>query len=337
MDFFDGHNYRVNKILLLAIGQWPYQSSRTSHTIVIIIVTIVCTQIFTKLCGMFVYIHDMDIVIECLVPLMVDVSGMTKIMNSVLCVNEIRALLDRIKNDFYSLRNSNDIMMLEKYADSGKKSSTIYICVIYMLTVAFLLMPLQPLILQVTNVTRPMLHRVEYYVDMDKYYFPILIHGYFTALICVTSIVATDAIFVIFMQHACGLFIITGSRIEQAVQKVYETEDANPPITKDTAYRNMIQCVHDHRTAIRFANLIEIVYSKHFLFHAGLNMIAMSVTGVGTTIETLDVDYEDIESLNNLDVTNTMQCVKHAKNCALQNVFKIYNWWSQRQKELYQI
>jgi len=26
---------------------------------------------------------------------------------------------------------------------------------------------------------------------------------------------------------------------------------------------------------------MEIVYSKHFLFHAGLNMIAMSVTGVG--------------------------------------------------------
>ncbi|KYQ51669.1 hypothetical protein ALC60_09207 [Trachymyrmex zeteki] len=234
------------------------------------------------LCGMFSYIHDMDIVIECLVPLMVDVSGMTKIMNSVLCVDEIRTLLDRIRDDFYSLRNSNNIKLLEKYADSGKKSSTIYVCVIYMLTVAFLLMPLlQPLIFQIANVTRPMLHRVEYYVDMDKYYFPILIHGYFTAIICVTSIVATDAIFVIFMRHACGLFIVTGSRIEQAIQEVYLTGDVNPPIIKDTAYRNMIQCVHDHRAAIRFVNLIEIVYSKHFLFHAGLNMIAMSVTGVG--------------------------------------------------------
>ncbi|TGZ56289.1 Uncharacterized protein DBV15_11736 [Temnothorax longispinosus] len=45
---------------------------------------------------------------------------------------------------------------------------------------------------------------------MDQFYFPILIHGYFTAIICVTSIVATDAIFIIFVQHACGLFIITG-------------------------------------------------------------------------------------------------------------------------------
>jgi len=49
-------------------------------------------------------------------------------------------------------------------------------------------------------------------------------------------------------------------------------------------------------------------------------------------IETLDADYK--ESLNNLDVINTMRCNKHIKNCALQNVFKIFNWWSQRQKEI---
>ena len=51
-------------------------------------------------------------------------------------------------------------------------------------------------------------------------------------------------------------------------------------------------------------------------------------------IETLDADYKDIKSLNNLDGTNTMRCGKHVKNCALQNVLKIFNWWSQRQKEI---
>jgi len=52
-------------------------------------------------------------------------------------------------------------------------------------------------------------------------------------------------------------------------------------------------------------------------------------------IETLDADYEDIESLNNLDVINIMRCNKHVKNCALQNVFTIFNSWSQRQKEIF--
>ncbi|KYN10283.1 hypothetical protein ALC57_17580, partial [Trachymyrmex cornetzi] len=50
-------------------------------------------------------------------------------------------------------------------------------------------------------------------------------------------------------------------------------------------------------------------------------------------IETLDADYKDIDSLHNLDITNTMRCGKHIKNCTLQNVFKIHNWRSQCQKK----
>ena len=47
-------------------------------------------------------------------------------------------------------------------------------------------------------------------------------------------------------------------------------------------------------------------------------------------IETLDAVYEDMESLSNLEVTNIIQCGQHVKNCALQNVLKIYNWWLQK-------
>jgi len=43
-------------------------------------------------------------------------------------------------------------------------------------------------------------------------------------------------------------------------------------------------------------------------------------------IETLNAVYEDMESLTNLDVANIMRCGQHVKNCALQNVLKIYNW-----------
>ncbi|KAL6253712.1 hypothetical protein P5V15_015527 [Pogonomyrmex californicus] len=45
-------------------------------------------------------------------------------------------------------------------------------------------------------------------------------------------------------------------------------------------------------------------------------------------IETLNADYDDIDSLNNLDADNTMRCGYHYTNCALQNVFKLFNWWS---------
>ena len=45
-------------------------------------------------------------------------------------------------------------------------------------------------------------------------------------------------------------------------------------------------------------------------------------------VETLDAHYDNIESLNKLDDNNTMRCGKHVKNCALQNVIKLFNWWS---------
>ncbi|KAL6441727.1 hypothetical protein ACFW04_003670 [Cataglyphis niger] len=248
MDFFDSRNYRLNKILLLAIGQWPYQSSKTSCIIVVVIATIACSQFLTKLCGMFSYIHDLDIVIECLTPIMIDILGITKVVNSILCVNEMRALLDQIREDFRSLKNASDIEILQKCADNGRKFSSIYIYTLYTLMVIFMLTPLPPLIFHDANeTTRPLLHIVEYYVDMNKYYVPILIHGYLTVAICVTSVVATDAIFVILVQHVCGMFIVTG-----------------------------------------FIDLMEAAYSKHFLFYAGFNMLTISVTGVGAVTKLND-------------------------------------------------
>ncbi|TGZ48391.1 Uncharacterized protein DBV15_02775 [Temnothorax longispinosus] len=75
-----------------------------------------------------------------------------------------------------------------------------------------MLVPLQPLLLgsSSNDTTRPLLHQVEYYIDMEKYYFPILIHGYVTAVICVSIAIAADTMYVIVVQHVCGLFMIIG-------------------------------------------------------------------------------------------------------------------------------
>ena len=40
-------------------------------------------------------------------------------------------------------------------------------------------------------------------------------------------------------------------------------------------------------------------------------------TRADVIIETLDIDYEDIKSLNKLNVVNTLRCGRHAKHCAL--------------------
>jgi hypothetical protein len=49
-------------------------------------------------------------------------------------------------------------------------------------------------------------------------------------------------------------------------------------------------------------------------------------------IETIDLDYEDIERLEDLDVIRTLRCEYHTKHYAMQNVCKLYKWWFERYK-----
>jgi len=48
-------------------------------------------------------------------------------------------------------------------------------------------------------------------------------------------------------------------------------------------------------------------------------------------IETIDLDYEDIERLD-LDVIGTLRCSYHTRYCTMQNGCKLYKWWFERNK-----
>ncbi|XP_067210600.1 odorant receptor 9a-like isoform X2 [Linepithema humile] len=239
MQFFDGRNYRINKILLSCIGQWPYQTNRSSNAIIIIIVCLAGTQFVAKVCGLL-SIKDIDLFIDSLSPLVVDIGCGIKLFTCVSKATEIRALFNQIQSDWQLLMMSPHIKTLDSYAQNGRKFTIIYASAFYSALLLFMLVPLQPLLLgsSSNDTTRPLLHRVEYYIDMDKYYFPILVHGYVTAVVLVSVAIAADTMYVIMVQHVCGLFTIIG-----------------------------------------FANLIEAAFSQMFLMLAGFNMLIMSMTG----------------------------------------------------------
>jgi len=51
-------------------------------------------------------------------------------------------------------------------------------------------------------------------------------------------------------------------------------------------------------------------------------------------ITTMDADFEDIGRLETLSAVRMFRCARHRKNCAMENVLKLYNWWSKRQESL---
>ncbi|KAK2579420.1 hypothetical protein KPH14_005863 [Odynerus spinipes] len=68
MDFFDGPHYRINKVLLCILAG---------------------TQIIAKLCAIVVSFDDTNIVLENLSPIIADMGGLIKLVNSTLKMKKV--------------------------------------------------------------------------------------------------------------------------------------------------------------------------------------------------------------------------------------------------------
>lgn len=57
---------------------------------------------------------------------------------------------------------------------------------------------------------KPLMFRTEYFIDSEKYYYPLLVHSYIGTLGFVTIVVAIDSMLVFHVQHECGICEILG-------------------------------------------------------------------------------------------------------------------------------
>ncbi|KAL6268062.1 hypothetical protein P5V15_001148 [Pogonomyrmex californicus] len=71
------------------------------------------------------------------------------------------------------------------------------------------------------------------------------------------------------------------------------------------------------------------VYVKGLEKKKWLEEILGDVIADHDVIGTIDADFEDI---GRLDDVRAFHCERHAKNCAMENVCKLYEWWSKRQE-----
>lgn len=87
---------------------------------------------------------------------------------------------------------------------------------IFYCMVMYLLIPLAPQVLDIVlpllngSRQRVFLYHTEYYVDNESHYYAIMLHSYSATLMQVSIIVATDAMFAVYVQHTCGKFAIVG-------------------------------------------------------------------------------------------------------------------------------
>ncbi|XP_014484571.1 PREDICTED: uncharacterized protein LOC106749534 [Dinoponera quadriceps] len=209
---------------------------------------------------------------------------MSVVTTAILVINlpQIKILTDRVSIDWKRLHTLEEHEIMETYVTGTRWIVLMYIVVCLIGLHVFILMSLIPHILDIVlplNESRPIMLPFEayYFVDERKYFFYILCSGLISADIGMFAFIAYDIMFFTFVEHACGIFAVTGFRFEHLVSgdinavKIFNNNT-------DETYNKRISCSLDtHRAALEFAEHLENTFSLNLGIELLLATVILSI------------------------------------------------------------
>ncbi|XP_033354255.1 odorant receptor 13a-like [Bombus vosnesenskii] len=286
MDSTQYEYLRLNKYLLFTIGIWPYQTTLQRSLVAIVFIPIIVAQVILQGGGMITAItaNDIDSLLEGFAPFMISLMCLAKYINFFYNFKQMKRLLDIMREDweiYKKLRNEYDLLC-EQYA-IGKKITISFVAFLFGLITPFAAMPLllnAADALGLCNISddRPLAFRVEHFVDVDKYYFPLLVHSYIGTLAYTTIVLAINSIIAVYVLHESGLCEVLRFKLENFVESDAMDVKLHANKRDDKWYENARDCVILHKHIIEFANILEDANTTSYLLQIGFNMICVSFT-----------------------------------------------------------
>ncbi|KAI4496181.1 hypothetical protein M0802_008048 [Mischocyttarus mexicanus] len=285
MDEIQYQYIRYNKYLMNVLGQWPSQSAIERFLISVVFVPTIAAQLILQGGGLMCAIVDIDVFMEGVAPFIISFMCLAKYINFVYNFEEMKDLFTTMQKDWkFYMKYDYEFNILCRYYEVGKKATFAYSATVYGLMLPFMMVPgLINLanVLGVLNSTddKPLLYRVEYFVDVETYYYPLLIQSYFGTIGYITIVVGIDTINLFYVQHGCALCEILGYYLENIVDNDNLEIDLIPNLYDDKAHYAMKECIKLHNHVIQYANKLENTWTISHFFQLMFNMIGISFTG----------------------------------------------------------
>nr|AXM05230.1 odorant receptor [Campoletis chlorideae] len=250
-------NLRIHKAFLFTVGLWPHQSGFIKNLLLFNTVFFTASQGYLQIGGMIAAWEDKNVFLESIPPVLVDFVCAAKIVNFLANFNKMKHLLFTLEKDWEKLKGRKEIEILHRYVMHGRTLTMTYAGCLYGSMLPFMIVPAVPIFMDIFlpgNETRTklLMFRVDFLMDVEKYYYPLLIHSYFGTMAYITLVVAIDTILMIYVLHACGSFAVLGYQLEHLMDGVDIDVNVYPHKDNDTSYNNMSDCVIQHNHALDY-------------------------------------------------------------------------------------
>ncbi|XP_070160067.1 odorant receptor 9a-like isoform X2 [Polyergus mexicanus] len=211
--------FRLNRILLLAVGIWPYQQSNLTRFQFTFLSSILTTNV----------------------------------------ISQMKDILGQLFHVCNKLKDANEIAIINKYGCKAKRYTVaLTILGVYSLStfiVASFWSDIINIILS-SNTSQPhhLLIVTEHFINQEKYFYLILLHDIASLCIGITAMLAIGTMFIAYLQHTCGMFKIASYRIEYAMN-VNMLRNINHK-KKKLILKSLIFAVDIHREAMKLSTLL---------------------------------------------------------------------------------
>lgn len=109
MDLFDHRYYRLSKILMLLIGQWPYQKPRAKRGILAVIFILIGSELVPQILAVVKYRDNDKMLVQCLILYVLGAIAVMKLLSFMVHSQKVS----------YNFVNYNDIVITGRETDDN--------------------------------------------------------------------------------------------------------------------------------------------------------------------------------------------------------------------------
>nr|KAF7438786.1 hypothetical protein H0235_001177 [Vespula pensylvanica] len=189
---------------------------------------------------------------------------------------ELVGLLEIIKDDWHEQEGTKEFEVMKKFAQDSKTYSIIMLAIFYVPVYVMMIASTLPLALDFINPlneTRPrtLPFLMEFYVDEQKHFCPLLMIIFVMLLILGLTLISNCTLFLVFIQHLCGMFYVVGNMVDNVFNDKHCSEVET--------YAKIVRCIKYHKQALEFEMKLRALYEHVYLglVIIGLFLMATSV------------------------------------------------------------
>ncbi|XP_011864025.1 PREDICTED: uncharacterized protein LOC105559957 isoform X2 [Vollenhovia emeryi] len=270
MNLFESRYFNLNRLLMSSIGLWPYQKEESRRIKMIFVSFVLLLGIMVQLMSFITIEYSRDLLTK--VFSFSFIVLICTIKYNVLYFKSEQYLFERVLYDWHALTDAEEIKIIQQYANKGRTYTILAGLIVYVGILIFITLFFVPDVLDiVAPLNEPRRHQlpivIETFFDQEKYFLFISLNFLVISSIDLTILLTVELLYVICIQHACGLLKVTSYRILHAFDNhsTIRLQERSIVKSKCAICIKLVKAIKIHKRSLEFVECLCSTFSISYL------------------------------------------------------------------------